>query len=39
MASTAESNDAPDDMVEHLSNLPDKRYGGPDEVMSALKDS
>lgn len=39
LVSTAESNDAPDGMVEHLKNMPDKQYDGPHEVMSALKDS
>lgn len=39
LASTAESNGAPDDLVERLSNLPDQEYTGPDDVQEALKRS
>lgn len=39
LASTAESNNAPGDLVEQLRNLPDQQYTGPDDVQQALKRS
>jgi hypothetical protein len=39
LASTAESNNAPDELVERLRNLPDQQYSGPDDVQQALKRS
>lgn len=39
LASTAESNDAPGDLVEQLRNLGDEEFSGPDKVMAALKRS
>ena len=37
LASTAESNDAPDDLIERLRSLGDEEFSGPDLVMAALK--
>lgn len=39
LASTAESNNAPGDLVEQLRNLPDQQFSGPDDVQEALKRS
>ena len=39
LASTAESNNAPDALVERLRNLPDQTFSGPDDVQEALKRS
>lgn len=39
LASTAESNGAPSDMIEQLRNLGDEDFSGPDEIMAALKRS
>ncbi len=39
LASTAESNDAPNDLIEKLQNLGDEEFSGPDQVMAALKRS
>ncbi len=39
LASTAESNDAPDDLIEQLRSLGDENFSGPDQVMAALKRS
>ncbi len=39
LASTAESNDAPGDLVEQLRNHGDEEFSGPDQVMAALKRS
>ncbi len=39
LASTAESNDAPGDLVEQLRDLGGEEYSGPDQVMAALKRS
>ena len=36
LASTAESNNAPNDLVEQLRNLPDQQFSVPHEVMSVL---
>lgn len=37
LVSTAESNDAPNDLIEQLQNTNEDRFDGPDEVMAALK--
>jgi hypothetical protein len=39
LASTAESKDAPKDLIERLRNLGDEELSGPDKVMAALKRS
>ena len=39
LAFTAESNNAPSDLVEQLRNLPDQQFSGPDDVQEALKRS
>ena len=39
LASTAESNGAPGDLVEQLRSLGDEDFSGPDQVMAALKRS
>ncbi len=39
LASTAKSNDAPDDLIEQLRSLGDENFSGPDQVMAALKRS
>ena len=39
LASTAESNDAPNDLVEKLRSLGEEDFSGPDKVMAALKRS
>jgi hypothetical protein len=39
LASTAESNDAPGDLVEQLRSLGDDDFSGPDQVMATLKRS
>ncbi len=39
LASTAESNDAPGELVEKLRSLGDEDFSGPDQVMAALKRS
>jgi hypothetical protein len=39
LASLAESNDAPGDLVEELRSLGDETFSGPDKVMAALKRS
>ncbi len=39
LASTAESNDAPGELVERLRSLGDEDFSGPDQVMAALKRS
>ncbi len=36
LISTADDNDAPDDIIEMLQSMPGEQYGGPDEVMEAL---
>ena len=35
----ARENNAGDEEIALLGGLPDKEYGGPDEVMSAMKDA
>ena len=37
LASVAESNNAPDELVEELRSLGDTELSGPDKVMAALK--
>jgi len=39
LASTAESNDAPNDLVEKLRGFGSEEFSGPDKVMAALKRS
>ncbi len=39
LASTAEGNDAPGDLVQQLQNLGNEEFSGPDKVMAALKRS
>jgi hypothetical protein len=39
LASTADQNGAPNDLVERLRSLPDQEYTGPDDVQEALKRS
>lgn len=39
LASTAQSNDAPGDLVEKFQSLGDEEFSGPDQVMAALKRS
>jgi hypothetical protein len=39
LASTAEGNDAANDLVEKLRSLGDEEFSGPDKVMAALKHS
>ena len=39
LASVAERNDAPEELVEKLRSLGDERFSGPPEVMAALKRS
>jgi hypothetical protein len=39
LASTAESNGAPGEVVEELRNLGEEEFSGPDKVMAALKRS
>lgn len=39
LASTAEGNDAPSDLVEKLRSLGNEEFSGPDKVMAALKRS
>lgn len=39
LASAAESNGAPGDLVEKLRSLGDEEFSGPDKVMAALKRS
>ncbi len=36
LVSTAEGNDAPDDVIEALQAIEDQGYDGPDEVAEAL---
>ena len=39
LTSTAKSNEAPNELVERLENLPDQQFSGPDDVQEALKRS
>ncbi len=39
LASTAEGNDAPGDLVEQLRDQGDEEFSGPDQVTAALKRS
>jgi hypothetical protein len=39
LASLAESNNAPDELVEELRSLGNEEFSGPDKVMAALKRS
>ena len=39
LASLAERNNAPDELVEQLRSLGDTEFSGPDKVMAALKRS
>jgi hypothetical protein len=39
LASTAEQNNAPKELVEKLRSFGDERFSGPDKVMAALKRS
>ncbi len=39
LASTAEGNDAPGDLVEKLRSLGGEEFSGPDQVMAAIKSS